>query len=142
MGRCYDGKIFTYEEYKKVEQQYIDVVHSVMAAINCTYMTVKYLEFYKTHAKERIRNSLYYDDEKQYLKSFPLLKAKKRINCQKIDDILRMALREYVYFVLSNKARKLRVEFGYDYYMRVSCSLDKEILQKIVDKSGLYLNPR
>ena len=43
---------------------------------------------------------------------------------EKIIDIIRLSLREYIYVVLCNKEHKLHIKFGYDYYLNVSCSLN------------------
>ena len=56
--------------------------------------------------------------------------------------VLRLALREYIYVELSNKAHKLFVKFGYDYYLNVACSLSNEVLEDIVRKEKLFLDPR
>lgn len=61
---------------------------------------------------------------------------------EKITDIIRLSLREYIYVVLCNKEHKLHVKFGYDYYLNVSCSLNCETLKNIVCREGLYLDPR
>lgn len=61
---------------------------------------------------------------------------------EKIIDIIRLSLREYIYVVLCNKEHKLHIKFGYDYYLNVSCSLNCETLKNIVCREGLYLDPR
>ena len=61
---------------------------------------------------------------------------------EKITDIIRLSLREYIYVVLCNKKHKLHIKFGYDYYLNVSCSLNCETLKNIVCREGLYLDPR
>ena len=61
---------------------------------------------------------------------------------EKITDIIRLSLREYIYVVLRNKEHKLHIKFGYDYYLNVSCSLNCETLKNIVCREGLYLDPR
>ena len=61
---------------------------------------------------------------------------------EKIIDIIRLSLREYIYVVLCNKEHKLHIKFEYDYYLNVSCSLNCETLKNIVCREGLYLDPR
>lgn len=61
---------------------------------------------------------------------------------EKITDIIRLSLREYIYVVLCNKEHKLHIKFGYDYYLNVSCSLNCETFKNIVCREGLYLDPR
>ena len=61
---------------------------------------------------------------------------------EKITDIIRLSLREYIYVVLRNKEHKLHIKFGYDYYLNVSCPLNYGTLKNIVYREGLYLDPR
>ena len=71
-----------------------------------------------------------------------MLNFKDEIYILKITDIIRLSLREYIYVVLRNKEHKLQIEFGYDYYLKISCSLNMETLKNIVYREGLYLDPR
>ena len=38
--------------------------------------------------------------------------------------------------------KKLKIEFGYDYYLYVSCNLNSRTLYDLVNNVGLYLDPR
>ena len=40
VGKYYNGKLFTLEDYLNVENHYIAVVLSLMEATNCKYMTI------------------------------------------------------------------------------------------------------
>lgn len=142
VGKCYNGKTFEIEDYLKVEQQYIDAVLSIMDAAKCAYMTVHYLEADKKYIVDRIKSSKFYDIDFPLLKSLPLITEGRKIHYNKIDGVIRLALREYLYVVLCNRKHKLQIEFGYDYYMKILSSLSNAILQDIVCKAGLFLDPR
>lgn len=142
VGKKFDGKLFTIEEYLRVEQRYVSVILSIMKATNCKYMTIQYLEADKEYITSRIKSSKFYNIDSELLKSMPLLEEKRRIYILKITDIIRLSLREYIYVVLRNKEHKLQIEFGHDYYLKISCSLNLETLKNIVYREGLYLDPR
>lgn len=142
VGKSYQGKIFTLDDYLKVEQQYIDVILSIMSVVGCKYLTIKYLEANKKAVAEEIESSKYKNTDSRLLKSLPLLEEKRRIHYKKISDIVRLCLREYLYVELSNQEHKLSIEFGYDYYLNVSCSLSNTVLHDIVKQTGLCLDPR
>lgn len=142
VGKKFDGKLFTIEEYLRVEQRYVSVILSIMKATNCKYMTIQYLEADKEYITSRIKSSKFYNIDSELLKSMPLLEEKRRIYILKITDIIRLSLREYIYVVLRNKEHKFQIEFGYDYYLKISCSLNLETLKNIVYREGLYLDPR
>ena len=59
-----------------------------------------------------------------------------------IDKIIRLILRNYLGARLRNKKSKLLIEFGWDFYMYVQCELKEKRLREIVEKEGLYLDPR
>lgn len=142
VGKKFDGKLFTLEEYLRVEQRYVSVILSIMKAMNCKYMTIQYLEADKEYITSSIKSSKFYNIDSELLKSLPLLEENRRIHISKITDIIRLSLREYIYVVLCNKEHKLHIKFGYDYYLNVSCSLNCETLKNIVCREGLYLDPR
>lgn len=142
IGTVYEGKPFTLEEYLDVEQRYVNVVLSVMNASNCRYMTIQYLEVDKTYIAKRIKTSEFHKLDSLLLNSISLLEENKRISVEKISDVLRLALREYIYVELFNKEHGVFVKFGYDYYLNVACSLSNEVLEGIVRKEGLFLDPR
>ncbi len=142
VGKKFNGKIFTIEEYLRVEQRYISVILSIMKATKSKYMTIQYLEADKEYITSRIKSSKFYNIDSELLKSMPLLEENRRIYILKITDIIRLSLREYIYVVLRNKEHKLQIEFGYDYYLKISCSLNLETLKNIVNREGLYLDPR
>lgn len=142
VGKCYNGKTFSIEEYLKVEQQYVNAVLSIMNAAKCTYMTIHYLEADKKYIVDRIKSSKFYDIDFPLLKSLPLIAEGRKIHYKKIDGVIRLALREYLYVVLCNHKHKLQIEFGYDYYMKILSSLSNTILQEKVSKADLFLDPR
>lgn len=142
IGTVYEGKPFTLEEYLDVEQRYVNVILSIMNATNCRYMTIQYLEADKAYIAKRIKTSKFHKIDSILFKSISLLEENKRISVEKISDVLRLALREYIYVELSNKEHCVFVKFGYDYYLNVACSLSNEVLEGIVRKEDLFLDPR
>lgn len=142
IGAVYDGKPFTLEEYLDVEQRYVNVVLSIMRATNCKYMTIQYLEADKDYIAKQIKATKYREIDYHLLMSISLLEEGRRISIERMSDILRLALREYIYVELSNKEHGVFVKFGYDYYLNVACSLSNEELEHIARKESLFLDPR
>ena len=56
-------------------------------------MTIQYLEADKEYITNRIESSKFYNIDSELLKSMPLLEKKRRININKITDIIRLSLR-------------------------------------------------
>ena len=142
IGKFYDGKIFTLENYLRVEQRYIAVILSIMSRMDCKYLTVEYLEVDKNDIEKHINSTKDHTTDSLLVTSLIQLEQGKRIYYKNIDNVIRLALREYIYIVLCNKQKKLKIEFGYDYYLYVLCNLDNRILNNLVNSVGLYLDPR
>ena len=75
VGKKFDGKLFTLEEYLRVEQRYVSVILSIMKAMNCKYMTIQYLEADKEYITSSIKSSKFYNIDSELLKSLPLLQV-------------------------------------------------------------------
>lgn len=61
-----------------------------------------------------------------------MLENKKRIHVSHIADVVRLALREYVFIILNNQTHGVKIEFGYDYYMYIYTNLDASVVKQIV----------
>ena len=142
VGKCYNGKLFTIGDYLDVEQRYIAVILSIMKATKSKRLTIQYLEADKEYIVSRIESSKFYELDSCLLSSLPLLEEGHQIGINQLSDILRLALREYIYLELNNKEHDLQIKFGYDYYLDVACTLNNDVLSNIVRKEGLFLGPR
>lgn len=142
IGKSYNGKIFTLDNYLLVEQRYIDVILLIMSKLNCKYLTIKYLEADKNDVAEQIKSSKDFIRDSLLIQNLFQLHEGKRIYYKNLHNVIRLSLREYIYIVLFNKQKKLKIEFGYDYYLYVSCNLNSRTLYDLVNNVGLYLDPR
>lgn len=120
IGKAFNGKLFTAEEYLEVENRYIACVEDIATSSQCKYLTIGYLEDYN--------NSGY--------------RYKERIAKKHIHKVLRDMLRDNVFCVLVNLKRNVMIDIGFDYYMHVLCPLEYDVLNRIVEFHKLYLNPR
>ncbi len=126
IGRSFDGKIFTYEEYVIVEDAYIQAVLLFMDCLEIDSLKVISLE--DTHGKNpesisvesiKIKNNEYYKKEM-------------------IIFIIKSILRYKLWCKLESE--NMRVDFGYDYYMGLACSkLCMSTIKKIENELGLFV---
>lgn len=142
IGKSFNGKKFTLKEYLHIEQQHVNVINAIMSSTKCKYLTIKYIEADKKVIMERMKSSRFCVEDSLLQSSIVFLKKGKNICSKNLDNIIRLALREYIYVILYNKKYNLQVEFGYDYYLYISCPLNNTTLEKIVQDNGLYLDPR
>lgn len=139
IGKVFDDKLFTLEEYLSVEKKYINVILKILEELNCTYIRLD--RWFKNYAED-IKDSRFPDVDYPLLRFAQSLKRGKCINKINIDKIIKLILRNYLGARLRNKKKKLLIEFGWDFYMHVQCELEEIRLREIVEKEGLYLNPR
>ena len=145
IGKIYDGKRFTREEYLETENKYVQAVIRGMELAGCSFLTVEYLfvSRKKSDMKRRFtpKNPLY-EQNKDLYDMFLNIKEGMRIHISQIEKAVRLNLRGYIDCDLTNKKKDFYVRFGFDYYMYFNSNIDKCILKKEIEKIGLYFNPR
>lgn len=141
VGKTYNGKTLTFDEYLATEQKYVDAIRNIVIESGCKCLIVRYIELYKSYTIKQIKSRPYKEDP-EIIKLVRTLDMGKRIYLDTLDKVIRMALREYMYVILSSNEHSLLIESGYDYYMKVCCAIDDPVLRKIVSEARLYLDPR
>ena len=121
VGKEYEGKVVTMEDYLDVENRFINITRAILEASGCKYITLGYME-------ARRRKGL---------------KEGMRVRVQDIDPFLRFALRGKAYIVFINKSKNIQFDFDNDVlYMNLNCRIPNDELRAIVESRGLYLDPR
>ncbi|MBQ3207619.1 MAG: hypothetical protein IJN30_00090 [Bacteroidales bacterium] len=120
IGKEYEGKVVTKEDYLDVENRFIDITQSILKAAGCTYITLGYIYSRRKNLKEG-----------------------KRVRISDIAPYIRLALRGKAYIVFINSKRNIQFDFSEDYlYMHLYCRISDSQLNSIVESRGLYLDPR
>ena len=121
VGKEYEGRIVTMEEYTEIENRFISITHAILEEAGCKYITLGYV--YKSHHK-RVKEGM-------------------RVSASEIDYYLRLALRGKVFIVFINSSRGIQFDWSEDYlYMHLFCRIPDDRLREIVESRGLYLDPR
>ncbi len=113
VGRTYDGKVFTFEEYLRVEKAYLDVIEQVMNELGIKTIEVRQGE----RIFSALNNSAFHSREEVLM-------------------IARGVLREDFWCKL--EAKDFFIHFGYDYYMYIGADIEEEKMSKIARKNGLF----
>jgi hypothetical protein len=113
VSKTYDGKLFTFAEYLKVEESYLNVIDIVMNELNVGNVKVK--------DGERI---------------FAVLNNSTLDSREEVLMITRSVLREDFWCKL--EAENFFVHFGYDFYMYIGADIDDEKMRKIAEENGLF----
>ena len=113
VGKAYNGELFTFAEYLKVEGAYLNTIDSVMQEVNINSVKVK--------SGERIFSVL------------------NNSTLDSRDEVLKVAkgvLREDFWCKLESES--FFIHFGYDFYMYIGADIDDEKMRKIAEENGLF----
>jgi hypothetical protein len=119
VGKEYDGRIFTNEEYDLVEDAYVKAVLSFMDDVGVENLKLV-----------NLWNGNKFQDNKIKIKE------NESYNCENLSALTRLMLRETIGGKLINK--NMFVHFGYDYYMYVGVNKEPNKALKAVRDLGLY----
>lgn len=134
IGKSYDDKEFTVNDYITIENLYIDAILSFMKEINVQALTVKYLEKYN----DSIRTNeipLMYTEE--MIRLFKSVHEGSAIGIEDVQHLCRLVLREQLWCKL--ETNKMFVHFGYDFYMYIGCMYNCENIISFIKSTGLFI---
>ena len=141
IGKVYDGKRFTREEYLETEDKYVQAVIRGMELTGCSLSIHRNKSNMKRFTPKDPKDPLH-EQNKALYDMFLSIKEGMRIHISQIEKAVRLNLREFMNCDLTNKKKDFYVRFGFDYYMYFNSNIDKCILKKEIEKIGLYFNPR
>lgn len=139
IGKVYAGKLFTNVDYLRIEESYLQAILGVLQDLKITKMRITGVELYTTLPSQTEvlnKNALKYDEEKDIIKR---LTDSKIFALEDLELYFRLQLREYFWGEWVDVHNRAIVEFGYDYYMYITC---KQILSERIEqiqKMGLYV---
>lgn len=142
IGENFDGKVLTAEEYLMVESCYIDAACDIIQISDLDKLVIEYIEKDEKWIEQRMKSSKIPTQDLSLLPIIKKLNQGYELDISEFRDAARLCLREYVYIVFCDTNHSLKINFGYDYYMYIKCLLNEKILQSIVVRYNLFLNPR
>ena len=113
VGKMYDGKTFTFEEYLTVEKSYLNVIKKILQGVNIKRVRIKQGE----NMYSKLNNSVLCSQEEVLL-------------------VARGCLREEFWCKLVSK--DFFVHFGYDYYMYIGANIEEDHMSEIARENGLF----
>ena len=115
IGKVYDGKVFTEDEYCGVEQSYVDFVLGVCKLQGIDHLAITGLENYK---------KLHWINGQQ-------LKA------DQSREFIKLCLREEIWGRLVSKG--FVFETGWDYYILIGCELGFDEVKQLARQNNLFV---
>ncbi len=130
IGKIFEDKQFTFEDYLKTENSYIKAITSFMECMNIHELKVVTLEKHNLVHK----NDLYSED---MAKVYSSLKNGQLLTKDMVEIVSRLILREFVWCKLESK--NMYVHFGYDYYMYIGSKNPCDDIVTKVRQSRLFV---
>lgn len=130
IGKEFCNGVFTKEEYQKTEDSYVNAISEILKEKGISELIVRDLE-----KDEKTEFGLSFE-EKQL---FEEITNNEHINLYKAEPLIRLVLREMLWCRLCSDLEDVKIEFGYDYYMYVSCSEIEASTKKKICESGLFV---
>ena len=138
IGKTFDGNVFLLESYKKVEQQYCSVIKEILQINNVKEVRIHNLELFKDLYKELNKKVCEIDvfaNEKDLLTN---LRENAIVIFDDVDIYVKQILKEFFWCELCD-ANGIKIVFGYDYYMYVTCPpLEDNMIKKYAD-DGIFI---
>lgn len=135
IGKLFEGGIFTYEDYKVVEDKYISAIKYLFEYYNCSRIQFSEKYFYLDD------NELHIILDEELIIFYHLLKKRRILNLEETGMAARLILRSALYGSFNCKGDKnIAVRFGYDFYMYFNTpEHEKQVIKKYIEKEiGLF----
>lgn len=115
IGNVYDGKVFTEDEYYRVEQSYVDFVLGVCKLQGIERLAITGLENYK---------KLHWINGQQLI-------------TYQSGEFIKLCLREEIWGRLVSKG--FVFETGYEYYIHIGCELGFDEVEQLARQNNLFV---
>ncbi len=143
IGREFEGKRLSLEEYLVVENHFIAFVEDCLDIAGCRYLTIDWSwEYEKKVFRDRIKGVCKLDpnfDESECMTLIHEVEEKNRIPIPIAMYLFRLMLRYAFNLSLSNRRRKIKFYMGYEYYLHFFTCIESETLKEIAGKHNLYV---
>ena len=131
IGKTFGDGILTVEKYKQTEDSYVEAVKIILKEKGISKMTVCGLE-----KNDDMSEVVFSSKEKSF---FEGVTNNFCAELSEIESAVRLALRETIWCSLLSEKGDVKIEFGYDYYMYVSCDAVEESTKQIILNNGLFI---
>ncbi|GIU52753.1 hypothetical protein TUM4438_46180 [Shewanella sairae] len=130
IGKIYNSKLFTQNEYMRVENLYINAIHNVLDVVGCGNFRISMYEDKRGY--ENVEARIFNIDD-PYVK----IRGGEYISNHLLYTLCRLCLRELMWLRLESD-NGCYITFGYDFCVRMGIPENMEVLSVIPD--GIFLN--
>jgi hypothetical protein len=136
IGKTYNNRLFTFDDYEKMETLYVDAVCLILKYFGSKHIKVEHI--FKMDKKKDFNkfNDLKLFGTYKKTEAGSIIKDKKEIA-----ELIRLKLREHIAELELRISGKNRTEilFGFDYYMYLKTNANVNLLFEEIKKIGLFI---
>lgn len=116
IGNIFDGHMFTFEDYLRIERNYLDAIYLIINSCQMADFVIDSLELY--------------DETSQWEKNMKVCK-------NEVSRIITDCLRNKCWCRL--KSNEYYIHFGYDFYVYLSVPLKINVIKRVCKMYGLFV---
>ena len=134
IGEKMGNVVITFEDYKKIENAYIDTIIDLMKYNGISELTIKRIEKYDQNIEWNAGDDF---NVKEAVELYKRLRNGLTIKTDTLVKVCKLILREHVWCKLEYK-EIFYVHFGWDYYMYIGCQNIGCDFKREVRNRGIY----
>lgn len=141
IGKIYNGKLFSKDDYLKTEMLYCNAVLNILKINKVKELVLDNLELnFSCDEMKQMLQSKGLDLSTEEERAINSLKNGDKIDILDLQLYLKFILRECFWCELADAVSLNRIDFGYDYYIYLySTSILSEEMIKLYEQEGLFI---
>lgn len=130
VGRVFEGELFTQQEYLRVEAAYVQAAYLLLAGA-APVMLVDLERWASPPEQER---------ESALFQAWQALEEGALVTSQELGRVVQLILREHTWCSIVHHPSRVRLRFGYDYYMYVHYDQMPNETFTAIEALGLFVD--
>jgi hypothetical protein len=135
VGKQYEGKEFTLEDYLRIEEKYVNAFFIILNFFNAKCVKINHL--FKIDKK----NDFNKHDSLRLFSTYHILNNNTKVKDKNmLEELIKLRLREHIaeLELIVEAKNRTEVLFGFDYYMYLKTNINIDLLLFEIEKTGLY----
>ena len=140
IGKVYQGRTFTKDNYLKTESLYCDVIYEILSRQGVRTLEVRDLESplsLPETSRFLSEESLQLTEEECHI--IQIIQENQQVSIEKIKVYVKLLLRDCFWCILADTESDARVSVGYDYYVHLTCDTLDQAQIDACEKLGIYM---
>lgn len=139
IGKTYNSRLFTYEEYCQTEEKYIKALEILTSWFEFESFYIIGLNKFSEKFNENNGKDDPSDYDSDLIELYNSLNDGSKLNSNRIGDVTKLILRNKIWGQIIFLHPAVRIRFSYDYYMTCDVEIESNELIKEIETSELFV---